>query len=43
MAYMYHPVVVFQGFGLLIHQHRGDRAVGSGGFLLFSCCYCLSL
>jgi hypothetical protein len=22
-------------FGLLIHQHRGDRAVGSGGFFVF--------
>jgi hypothetical protein len=29
-------------FGLLFHQHRGDRAVGSGGLLSYSC-YCLSL
>jgi hypothetical protein len=28
--------------GLLIHQRRGDRAVGSGGFLSYAC-YCLSL
>jgi hypothetical protein len=28
--------------GLLVHQPRGDRAVGSGGFLSFAC-YCLSL
>jgi hypothetical protein len=28
--------------GLLIHQHRGDRAVGSGGFLSYACyCFCL--
>jgi hypothetical protein len=26
-------------FDLLIHQRRGDRAVGSGGFL-FCACYC---
>jgi hypothetical protein len=29
-------------FGLLIHQRRGDRAVGSGGFLFYAC-YWLSL
>jgi hypothetical protein len=28
--------VVFQVFGLLIHQRRGDRAVGSGDFCLSS-------
>jgi hypothetical protein len=28
--------------GLLIHQRRGDQAVGSGGFLSYAC-YCLSL
>jgi hypothetical protein len=26
--------VVLQDFGLLIHQRRGDRAEGSGGFCL---------
>jgi hypothetical protein len=45
MAYLYPLVVVwvvFRGFALLIHQPRGDRAVGSGGFLSFACYYCLS-
>jgi hypothetical protein len=26
-------------FGLLVHQRRVDRAVGSGGFLSYAC-YC---
>jgi hypothetical protein len=26
--------------GLLVHQRRGDRAVGSGGFLPYAC-YCV--
>jgi hypothetical protein len=30
-------------FGLLIHQRRGDRAVGSGGFLSYTCYYCSSM
>jgi hypothetical protein len=37
MAYLYPFVVVwvvFRVFGLLIHQRRDDRAVGSGGFCL---------
>jgi hypothetical protein len=25
--------------GLLIHQRRGDRAVGSGGYLSYACYY----
>jgi hypothetical protein len=28
--------------GMLIHQRRGNRAVGSGGFLFYAC-YCSSL
>jgi hypothetical protein len=43
MAYLYPLVVVFQVFDLLIHQRRGDRAVGSGGFFSFACYYCLTL
>jgi hypothetical protein len=42
MAYLYPLVVVFRVFGLLIHQRRGDQAVGSGDFLSFACYYCLS-
>jgi hypothetical protein len=37
MAYLYLLMVVWvvlQVFCLLIHQRRGDRAVGSGGFCL---------
>jgi hypothetical protein len=37
MVYLYLLMVVWvvlQVFGLLIHQRRGDRAVGSGGFCL---------
>jgi hypothetical protein len=37
MAYLYILMVVWevlQFFGLLIHQRRGNRAVGSGGFCL---------
>jgi hypothetical protein len=33
---------VLQFCGLLVHQRRGDRAVGSGGFLSYAC-YCFSL
>jgi hypothetical protein len=42
MAYLYPLVVDFRVFGLLIYQPRGDRAVGSGGFLPFAYYYCLS-
>jgi hypothetical protein len=34
--------VVFRVFSLLIHQSRGDRAVGSGAFLSDACHFCLS-
>jgi hypothetical protein len=37
MAYLYLLMVVewsSEFFGLLIHQRRGDLAVGSGGFCL---------
>jgi hypothetical protein len=45
MAHLYLLTVVWvvlQVLRLLIHQRRGDRAVGSGGFLSYDC-YCLSL
>jgi hypothetical protein len=42
MAYLY-PLVVgpLRVFGLLIHQRRGDRAVGSGDFCLSPVIVCL--
>jgi hypothetical protein len=44
MAYLYLLMVVWVVLQvLLIHQRRGDRAVGSGGFLFYACYYCLSL
>jgi hypothetical protein len=46
MAYLYPLVVVwvvFRVLGLLIHQRCRDRAVGSGGFLLFCAFFSLIL
>jgi hypothetical protein len=45
MAHLYLLMVVWVVLhfcGLLIYQRRGNRAVGSGGFLSYAC-YCLSL
>jgi hypothetical protein len=42
MVHLYFLVVVLQVLWPANPQRRGDRAVGSGGFLSYAC-YCLSL